>query len=532
MRALRTQSERHSAAMQKRPEKQWEALKNDIDPHGTHGTAKVWAALKHCGLEPDDVEPGFADKGVDVADKVPKEHKDEISKQRRNIREGLRQQRLQKVREVLQSITDDDVRRLERCSPGGVRPLRDGDLPAVDEIDGVAEILEQMEKKMEIVKKNQERKAMAICKDFLMGKKRAEDADANIKALDARVKAQVKERDDGWALKKAGLNKAEENRKAKVAKNKDERGEYEDDVQEKADERLRKARATRAQTYSPENVAKKNEASASKREAAFQNAVEFQERTQDRIEQHAAEVEERLYQNRTERAEYLENRRQESHRKFVEKQIAVQAQQQEWCENRAKSHEEFTDNFKKARENQKSFLKDRAKSTGDILNKARDKWKSNHDRLLSENSNRDVDLMAKLKAAEEKVEHQLKPLKLKCGGDVFSHIEVKEKTFGDLVSRRRVELKNAQDAKTQALLIKLGERGARDSAKDQSQLDLKKRHVEAAKETLRYSNEATAVFQKIQSEPNEDRIRKAMGGLGFKMPRVGGSADDEGGGDA
>jgi len=200
---------------------------------------------------------------------------------------------------------------------------------------------------------------------------------------------------------------------------------------------------------------------------------------------------------------------------------------EEWAENKAKQHEDFMKHFNAARDAQRNHMKDRSKSAADIHKKATDKWKSNHDRLMQEKGANDADLMAKLRAAEEKVENELKPMKLKCGGDVFSHLEVKDKTFGDLVARRKLELQRAQDARTQALLLKVAERKARDDAKESSYQEVHKKRVEAAKDLLRYSNEASAIFLKIKSEPNEDRIRTAMGTLGFKMPKVGGKGEEE-----
>jgi len=381
---------------------------------------------------------------------------------------------------------------------------------------------------MERVQRDQERKANAICSDFLTGKKRAEDADARIKALDDRLKEAKKEQDTRFKEKRVLAQKAEEKRAAGANRAAEELETYQNTLEEKAAEKLKNARARRAQTYSTENLKAKLESSSSKREAAFNAALEMEQRTLARIEERTAAAEERLYQRRVSMAEEMEQRRQTSHAKFIEKQVSVAAMQQEWAENKLKSHKEFVTQFNERRNQGKVGLKERSKSVGDVTRKAMDKWKSTYDRLQNDTGTRNEEIREMHRAAENRVDNELKPMKLKCGVDVFSHHEVKEKTFGDLVTRRRAELQKARDAKTMALVMKHAERAAKEAGKEASAEDVRRKRVEAAKKTLAYQNSATEIFLKIQSEPNEDRIRAAMKGLGFKMPKAGGEDEEDG----
>jgi len=223
----------------------------------------------------------------------------------------------------------------------------------------------------------------------------------------------------------------------------------------------------------------------------------------------------------------LEERRQESLTKFLEKQACVEAMKQEWAENKLKDHNKYMDKFKTARKTGKDAVMTRSQSAAVVGKKARDKWKTNYDRLGSEKDERNGQIIQKHSDASHRIEFEHKPMKYKCGGDVFSHKEVKDKTFGDLQQRRWSEIQKAHDARTMAACIKIAERDAKDAAKKAAQAEVAKKRVEAKKEILKYSNAAAAVFQRIQSEPNEERIRAAMQGLGFSMPRVGGEDDDE-----
>mmetsp|Transcript_29952 Transcript_29952/g.75475 ORF Transcript_29952/g.75475 Transcript_29952/m.75475 type:complete len:517 (-) Transcript_29952:62-1612(-) len=513
--------------MQRRPERQLAALQPELDPDGIHGTQKLWAALKYVGLEPEDLAADFAHKGVGLHEKVPKAKGPEILQQRKEIREGLRQQRLDQVREALQIISDEDVWRLERTG-NGVRILGDDDVPPMEQVDGMEEFMEQQRLAMERVQKDQERKANSICTDFLLGKKRAEEADAKIKELDLRLKEAKKEQEAKFKEKRVALQKAEEKRQAGASKAAEELEEYQNDLEEKAAAKLRNARARRAQTYSTENLKAKLDASHAKREAAFNAAAEMQAATLARNEERMAAADERLYQRRVALAEELEQRRQTAHAKFIEKQVTVAAMQQEWAENKLKEHKEFASKFKERRDLGKAALKERSKSVGDVTRKAMDKWRNTYERMQSETGTRNEEIKEIHRAAEHRVENELKPMRLKCGGDVFSHLEVKEKTFGDLVARRQRELQKARDAKTMALVMKHAERAAKDAAKEASAEEVRKKRVEASKKMLAYQNSATEVFLKIQCEPNEDRIRSALGGLGFKMPKINGEEEEEG----
>lgn len=520
-------------------EKQLAVLQPELDPEGWHGTRKIWAALQSTGLDIDDVEPGFVERGPALHQKVPADRASDIMQQRREIREGLRRSRIQQVREAMEALDDDAVRRFERTAvarrtggsgPRGVpcpRPLLPEDLPPLEAIDGVAEFKAIQQRQMERVQHDQERKAAAICTEFLLGKKRAEEADARIEALNKRLKDYKQERENHWKQKKLEASKAEERRQANVTKAAHERAGYEDELQRKTEDSLANARARRGQHYSTDAMNDKMAKANAKREAAFDQAMELEERTLMELTERQNATEQRLYQRNLEVAEHMENRRQEAQEKFLHKQACVEAMKQEWAENKLKAHKAYVDHLGDARHRCRDVMKERSKSTGDISRKARDKWRTNFDRLQNEKAGRNAELLEREANAANRVENELKPMKYKCGADVFSHVEVKEKTFGDLQQRRFAELKRAQEARTLAMCIAVAERDAKDAAKAQSQAEVAKKRVEAKKEILRYSNEASAIFLKIKSEPNEARVRAAMQSLGFKMPRIGGEDEEE-----
>lgn len=510
-------------------EKVLAALQPDLDPECSLGTQKLSSACKACGFDIADIDPAFADQGLAVDPRVPKERTQQIEKHRKDIREGLRQQRVHQVRDELVKLTDDGVRRLERCGKDGVRPISPTDLPPAEELSGMDKIQALQEKQLEDVKRQQARKATSICSEFLMGKKRAEEADAQIKALDDRLKENRKQRELMYKARRAELVKAQERRQQQADKAHKDRDDYEDEVERKATERLNAARARRAQTYSTENLKSKTEESNAKRECAYVQAADLQAQQLLTIQTRQEAKDRQLNERWMAKTEEMERRCQESHEKFVQKQVAVCALQREWAENKLKKHGESVKHFEDCRTHHRDELKAYSRSVGDMTKKSMDKWQAAYSRCQVDKSSNDDALMARLQAANDKVDNVLKPMKLKCGRDVFSHIEVKEKTFGDLVQRRLLELRRAQDAKTQSLLIKLAERQRKDETTKAGHEQVRKQRTESTKEILRYSNEASQVFLKIKSEPNETRIRQAMAGLGFKMPRIGGEDDEDGG---
>jgi len=504
------------------------ALQPELDPDGSIGLRKIASTLTSLGLEPDDIEPGFTDKGPSLHEKVPKERAEYLLDKRKAIRNGLRLSRLEQVRDALETISHDDIRRYHRVTEDDVRPLVPGDLPPVDAIDGVAEIKALQDKQMARVAADQARKATAICTDFLSSKKRAEEADARVEAAKKRLKEYRQAQNEMNKQKRIALQKAEEKRQQAAAKAAQDRAEYEDKLEADASDRLKNARALRAKHYSTETLGVKIDQAAAKREAAFSAALELEERILADLQAKQNATEERLFQRNCALADYREQKRQEAQASFQQKQINVAAYHQEWAENKLASHSEFMKKCADSRHRGRDFMKDRSKSVGDLTRKAFDKQRANWDRLKNEHAERNADSMGKLHAATDRVENQLKPMKLKCGGDVFTHYEIKDKTFGDLQQRRWKELKKSRNAHIQALCIKTAEQMAKDAAKEKANNDVRLQRVEAAKEILRYQNEAEAVFLKIQAEPNEDKVRKAMAGLGFKMPRIGGEEDDDG----
>merc|ERR1712185_640649 len=120
-----------------------------------------------------------------------------------------------------------------------------------------------------------------------------------------------------------------------------------------------------------------------------------------------------------------------SQQKFQDRQIRVQAHLQEWADNKLEQHKKFVSNFDTARANGKAELKQRSKSLGDISKKAREKWKSNYEKLMSERDELNAGIMDRHENARIRTEEQAK-MKLKCDNDVFSYKAVKDDTWGEL----------------------------------------------------------------------------------------------------
>lgn len=423
-------------------------------------------------------------------------------------------------------MDEDDARRFAK-SGGGIRQLKASDVPDVDALDGAEEIEAAQQRMMEKIQKAAERKGNAICTDFLTAKKRADEADAKVEAVQQRQREFKKEQAAMWKAKRIELQKGEEKRQAQASKAAEERAKYEDELEVKAAEKLRAARERRAQRYSTENMKEQFEKSVAKREAGFNNAIEQQARTLARIEAKQEATAESLARNRAVIAEDLEEKRRAAQENFQKKQIVVLANEQKRQETVDTNHSAFMQKFCESKFRGRDEIKQKSKSTGALHKKATDKATANYIKVEADRSNFHEDLLGKHEAGATRVATYTKPMKFKCGNDVFTNIEVKEKTFGDLQQRRWKELKTAQESQSQALCIKIAERQALQAVKDTAAEEVKRKRTEAAKNTLKYSNEASEVFLRIQSEPNVSRIAKAMEGLGFKMPVVGGAETEE-----
>lgn len=70
----------------------------------------------------------------------------------------------------------------------------------------------------------------------------------------------------------------------------------------------------------------------------------------------------------------------------------------------------------------------------------------------------------KLKIVEKRVQ-DTKDKKLKCGQDIFTHLEVKEETWGALQRRNMEALKRAQQARERTILLKVAEETQKMQAK-------------------------------------------------------------------
>lgn len=507
-------------------DKLMETLRPELDPSATLGASldqrRLTAALRKTGLDLEDIDPATATTIAALHPKVPSHRVEDITQQRQEVRDGLRASRIKKVEECLKKMSDDDVRRMNNFTEplGGVRPIKEADIPSVDGLKGMDKIQDIQARQMAKVEADQARKAKAICTDFLTNKKRADDCDAKIEALEQRLRDYKRAQNDMLKAKKKEAEKAQERRQALVDAEMKRREEYQDKLDEELTNKLNNARTKRAHHYSKENNAAKQEAAAKRREDAFNEASAKEAHMLNTMEERRIHVENMLAESREQRRQELENRRLAAEAHFQQKQLEVFQQKQDWIRDKLQSHKEFTQKLNESRKRGRDFNKERSKSVGSLHKAATTKWQANHDRLMNErNSNNDA-LLGKHEAARKYVEEELKPMKLKCGEDIFSAKEVKEKTYGDLQKRRWAELNKERDAYYQGILFKVAEGDAKKAADDAGKQEVFRRRQEASKNLLEYATKANEVFLKIKSEPDEMKIRAAMEGLGFEMPAL------------
>lgn len=500
------------------------ALREELDPGSEHGPRKIWAALKALGLEPEDLAP--PSKDVPISPLVPKEKAKGIQQQRLQIWEGLRESRLEALREKLEVLNPTQVSRFEKCGDG-IRPFRSEDLPAekLENMGGMQEFRELLEKKTEHNRTQQAKKGAMLVQGFLVQKKRMEQCDLDQAALEKRLKEQKKEQDAYYAAKKVATAKANDVRAAGIEKAAHERLQFEKETEEKLDANLSRARATRAQTYSKLNVEEKMAAAKAKQAEARAQAEAKEAAMIRSIELRGEQLDERLAQRNMAEEDWKIRRRAASEAKFQNKQISIEAQQQLLVEKKLADHKKFEAQVSKNVSLRKELVKGVSKSAGDLRLKARDKQQQNWQRVQSQQRDDSSALEQRHLDADVRRE-ELEKLQLKCGSDVHSFREVKHNTFGALHRQRLAELKKTRDAEVQEIVFKCGEFNKMQEVQWASVDQARVARQKSAKGALTFSDQAQEGFIKIKSEPDERKIHGVMTALGFKMPGLPDEDDD------
>lgn len=493
-----------------------------------HGARKFWAAVKAQGLEPQDVDGSHHMNHADyvtVHPKVPEAAADNIRNHRIKTWEDLRQSRLRDVEMCMENLSDDDVRRYWKCEKG-VNPVDPRkDLPPVDQLGGMEKFNQMQAAHHAQVKAEQTRKATQLGLDFLMDKKKRDDADAKVAAFEKRIADYKKAQADENKARVAASQKKFEKRQQDAARAAQARAAWEDETEAALWERFSGANSRRTIRYSPDTLSAKLEANKQKRLSAFLQAREIEEATLQRIEDRRIREERRLEQRRLDNEEKVAMQRAESQANFQHRQVVIYARTKEWVDNKLSEHAKYKDKCAKARDDYKNLLKERSKFTRDTRDKFEKLTNQNKEKLANQRGASDAALLARHAAADERRE-ELAKMKLKCDNDIYSYTEIKHHTFGELGRRRNAELKRRADAKQQAMIYDLAERQAKMLAQSASAFDLRKARQQISKESLTFQDNANEGFLKIQSEPDENKVIATMNALGFDMPKLPEKDDD------
>jgi len=504
----------------------------DTDPAlskilNTHGARKFWAAVKAQGLEPEDVDKVARKNEIKINAAVPESSKAQITQHRSKMWEDLRQSRLRDVEICLENMKDEDVRRYWACSKG-INPVGPKDIPAVDQLGGMGDFNEQMDRETAKAKAEQSRKATGLGLEFLLEKKKREEAEAKVAAFEKRIAEYKKEQIKGWKEKAAESVKKAEKRTADAERAAQQRREWEDETEVALWDRFGGARARREHRYSPEGLAGKLAANKAKRVAAFEQAAQQEHDMLERLEEKRLQCEERLEVRRQDVEERMEQQRNDSQAKFQQRQVMIHAKTTEWVEQKLASHKNHQDHLDHSRSEYRKSLKEKSKSTGDIRKKAFEKVKQGKDKLKTQNDERDQAIALKYQQADVRRE-ALNAMALKNENDIHTFREIKHGTFGELTRRRNEENRSRRDATSQRLVIDLAERQAKGLSKTDSAVTLLNSRQQISKDMLCLKDRATLGFLKIQSEPNEAKVIAEMNAMGFDMPTLPEPEDDEGG---
>lgn len=492
-----------------------------------HGARKFWAAVKSQGLEPEDLDRNAEKDKVTVHPMVPSASAPGIAEHRTKLWDGLREQRIRDVDNALEYMKDESVRRYFKCKQGihAVDPYKD--LPPVDKLEGMDKFNQMMDAATAKEKAEQHRKAMKLGLEFLMEKKKRDDADAKVAAFEKRIADYKRAEAEKWEeAKKEGQKRAD--KRADLARRAaQKRADWEDETERHLWDRFNGARQRRGIAYSPDTISAKLEANKQKRMDAWRQAVKQEEELLNNLENRRINCENRLEARRQENEAYLAQRRADSQAKYQQKQVLIHARTTEWVDNKLKEDKELKQRLQDSRDRGKEFMKDRAQFTKDTRAKAWARTEKNKDKNNADTNQANDDLMARHQAASVRRE-ELREMGLKCECDIHTHREIKHHSFGELTNRRNTEIKKRTDAQQQHLVYVLAERQAKNKFKEMSMFDLRKARQQCNKEALTLKDKSAEGFLKIQSEPDEGKVIARMNAMGFDMPKLPQKEEDEG----
>jgi len=490
-----------------------------------HGARKFWAAVKAQGLEPEDVDRNARQNEIKVNPNVPAPSVPQITAHRTKVWEDLRQARLREVEICLEDMKDDDIRRYWKCE-SGVNPISAKDLPPVDTLGGMDKFNEMQQRMQDKIKEEQRRKANALGLDFLMEKKKREEADAKVAAFEKRIAEYKKEQAEEWKQRAIAGQKKQEKRKADAERASKARADWEDETEAALWDRFSGARSRRNHRYSPEGLAAKLEANKSKRVAAFAMATEMEEQMLERLEDKRLACEDRLEARRIDVQARLDQQCADRQAAFQHKQIVIHAKTTEWVEKKLEDHTAYTAKVDASRTWYANNLKERSKSSADLRKKTDARLQVNKAKLKGQQTQSNEDLMIRHGMADVRRE-ELNAMKFKNENDIFTFREMKHHTFGELTRRRNVEIGKRTDAKNQACIINLAERQVKGQAQTHSLANLRKCRQSIGKESLTLMDRAAEGFLKIQCEPDEGKVIATMNAMGFDMPKLPEKDDEE-----
>mmetsp|Transcript_46326 Transcript_46326/g.107820 ORF Transcript_46326/g.107820 Transcript_46326/m.107820 type:complete len:555 (+) Transcript_46326:82-1746(+) len=496
-------------------------VRGEVDPEGKYDARTIWAGLKANGLEAQDIAPAFQHTMQPVSPTVPPENVKGIQDQRQRIWQDLRASRIEGLKATLPGLGPDDVRRYERCS-FEIRPVEADDIDEeklVASMPGLANFEEEMARKHEAVKAEQQRRANVLGTGFLREKKRMEDCDNKIENLEKRLKEYKKDQDTYWKTRREELKRKEERRTEGRKKAEKELEEWQEETMDSLDLKLARARKTRTEMSSTERLRDKIEGSNEKRREAFRQAVDLEEKMLTRLETKRQEVEARLEERRNNIEADLRQRAEARQDKFDKRQIKIAAEMQDFVETTLQKHSTFVDKFNQARDRRHDAVKGTSRNVVELTKKAQDRLKENTGKLAEKRREEHAALEGKHANAELR-RQEVKKLGIKLGGDVHSYTEVKTRTWGELQKLKLKEMRGHESAKSQALVFEIAEWERKMAKQKEDQEELRRRRQEVAKEMMTFADKAREGFLKIQCEPDEKRVGEMMEELGFSMPKL------------
>jgi len=384
---------------------------------------------------------------------------------------------------------------------------------------GTLDFHELQNRKFEQLKAEQQRKANKLVRGFLEEKKRQEEADAKLSALEKRLKEHKKTQAEAAKTRATEQQKKTERRQQLIERIAQEESEKADEDEKKVFGKLEAAKDRRMKSSSTGCLRSKVAETEKLRHEAFQKSVDLEEKMLLNIQTRTDELELRLQERREQVEKELQLRREASQTKFSQSQVKVHQLQHKWAEDKLKQHEEFKDKVKTNRVAAQKRLVEKSKSCGEITRKAHDKWRSNYERLQQVQLEEREKLLEKDSKAARHLE-AIQSLKLKNGGDVHSFQEVKNGTFGLLQQTRYQELQKSHDARAQELVFKIAEFDTKQAIKQEASDELSRRRQLIDKESLALDDRAREGFLRIQCEPDERKIVTMMSNLGFDMPKL------------